>query len=267
MPAFPASAAGIGLVNSPLFRGVIFTRGFMLFPKILFKYRKFDKGCLELLLNRELWFATPASLNDPFEGEASFNEVLNAVWEHYPFPSSQREKYKRKIEEQLAKTGICSFSKARKNQLMWSHYADEHRGVCIGFKEHILRPEGSSIAPIDVTYQDEYPFEEIIERFKYFEQLPGENNVDSVAGDILYSILGTKYSSWRYERERRLVFYRSEAKQFDPEAVNSIAFGLRMEARDKSTLREMISGTEWSHVKWYQAVKSKTKYALDFERI
>ncbi|RCU42886.1 hypothetical protein DU002_19065 [Corallincola holothuriorum] len=53
-----------------------------------------------------------------------------------------------------------------------------------------MRPEGSFIAPIDVTYQDEYPFEDIIERIKYFEQFPGANNVECVAGDILYLNLG-----------------------------------------------------------------------------
>lgn len=55
----------------------------MITPTNLFKYRKFDKSSIELLVNRELWFANPSSLNDPFEGESSFSEVLQAVWEHY----------------------------------------------------------------------------------------------------------------------------------------------------------------------------------------
>lgn len=239
----------------------------MLHPRILFKYRKLDKSCLELLLNRELWFATPASLNDPFEGESSFSEVLDAVWDRYPFPKEEREYYHDVIKKQLSETGICSFSKARKNQLMWAHYADEHKGVCIGFKEQLIRPEGSMIYPIDVTYQDNYPFKEIIERFHHFEHQPGMNNIQNIAGDILYSVLGTKYTSWSYERERRLVFVSSKAVEFSPQAVNSIAFGLRTTERDKATLKNIVSGCEWSHVKWFQAVKSKSKYALEFEII
>lgn len=239
----------------------------MLHPRILFKYRKFEKSCLELLLNRELWFATPASLNDPFEGESSFSKVLDAVWERYPFPKEERDHYHDVIKKQLSKTGICSFSKARKNQLMWAHYADEHKGVCIGFREQLIRPAGSMIFPIDVTYQDKYPFQEIIERFHHFENQPGMNNIQSIAGDILYSVLGTKYTSWSYERERRLVFVSSKAIKFSPQAVNSIAFGLRTADRDKATLKNIVSGYEWNHVKWFQAVKSKSKYALEFERI
>lgn len=235
--------------------------------RILFKYRKFDKSCLELLLNRELWFASPATLNDPFEAESSMHEVLDAVWTRYPISPEERKIYEENLHRQLSSSGICSFSKVRKNQLMWSHYADEHKGVCIGFKEHKIRPQGSNIYPIDVTYQDKYPFENIIERFNYFEQIPGMNNLNAITGDILYSMLGTKYTSWKYERERRLVFAKSVAHKFEPEAVNSIAFGLRMAERDRQTLRNLLSGAEWDHVKWFQSIKSATKYSLEFVRL
>jgi hypothetical protein len=239
----------------------------MITPTSLFKYRKFDKGSIELLVNRQLWFAKPSSLNDPFEGESSFTDVLNAVWEHHPFPEEEKKQYKKIIEKQLKNTGICSFSKTRKNQLMWSHYADEHKGICIGFKEHLLRPTGTNIYPIDVTYQADYPFAGIIDRFKFLEQYPSENNNRSIAGDIFYSVLGTKYSHWKYEKERRLIFQKSQAIEFPEKAVNSITFGLRMAERDKLTLRKLLSGKEWKHVKWFQAEKSKTKYGLVFKKI
>ncbi|CEJ64544.1 MULTISPECIES: DUF2971 domain-containing protein [Citrobacter] len=235
--------------------------------RILFKYRKFDKSCLELLLNRELWFASPATLNDPFEAQSSLDEVLDAVWARYPLPQTERETYEDYLQKKLSSAGICSFSRARKNQLMWAHYADEHKGVCIGFKEHKIRPEGSHIFPLDVTYQDNYPFDGIIERFNHFEHEPGMNDWNTITGDILYSVLGTKYTSWNYERERRLLFFTSGAQKFETEAVNSIAFGLRTSERDKQTLRTLLAGAEWEHVKWFQAVKSPTKYSLEFERI
>lgn len=113
-------------------------------PGILFKYRKFDKNNLKLLLNRELWFAKPDTLNDPFEANSSFSNVLDAVWKHYPLPLDMRIKYERYLKQSLQQVGICSFSKARKNQLMWSHYADEHKGICIGFKEEYLKKAGVS---------------------------------------------------------------------------------------------------------------------------
>ncbi|WP_142392837.1 DUF2971 domain-containing protein [Klebsiella pneumoniae] len=236
-------------------------------PRILFKYRKFDKSSLELLLNRELWFAKADTLNDPFEASSAFSNVLNAVWEHYPMPLHVRVKYEEALKHSLQTVGICSFSKARKNQLMWSHYADEHKDICIGFKEEYLRESGVKFFGTNVEYQDNYPFDDIIKRIHYFEKGNSYNGLDNIAGDILLSILTTKYTSWKYERERRLIVQNFGARKFEPLAVNSIALGLRMNERDKKTLQTLLSGPEWSHLKWFQSTKSSTKYSLDFIRI
>ncbi|XJM92291.1 DUF2971 domain-containing protein [Escherichia coli] len=236
-------------------------------PGILFKYRKFDKNNLKLLLNRELWFAKPDTLNDPFEANSSFSNVLDAVWKHYPLPLDMRIKYERYLKQSLQQVGICSFSKARKNQLMWSHYADEHKGICIGFKEEYLKKAGVSFLEADVEYQDNYPFDDIVKRIHYFEDNECLNGFDNICGDILLSILTTKYTSWKYERERRLIVENFGARKFEPLAVNSIAFGLRMKERDKKTLLTLLSGPEWSHLKWFQSTKSSIKYSLDFIRI
>lgn len=246
-------------------------KGFTVFklpkPKILFKYRKFDKSSLELFINRELWFAKADTLNDPFEANASLANIMKAVWEHYPLSANLRVKYEEAIRESLLTLGICSFSKARKNQLMWSHYADEHKGICIGFKEDYLKQNGIKFFPSNIEYQDNYPFDDIINRINFFEKEKILNGLDSIAGDILLSILTTKYTSWKYERERRLIVRDFGARKFEPLAVNSIALGLRMEERDKRTLQTLLSGQEWSHLKWFQSTKSPIKYSLDFIRI
>jgi hypothetical protein len=236
-------------------------------PKILFKYRKFDKTSLELFINRELWFAKADTLNDPFEANDSLSNVLKAIFEHYPLPADMRVKYEESIKGTLHNIGICSFSKARKNQLMWSHYADEHKGICIGFKEEYLNKNGVTFHSTNIEYQDNYPFDDLINRIHYFEKAKFLNGLNSIAGDILLSILTTKYTSWKYERERRLLVENYGARKFEPLAVNSIALGLRMEERDKKTLKKLLSGPEWSHLKWFQSVKSPIKYSLDFIRI
>ena len=95
-----------------------------------------------------------------------------------------------------------------------------------------------------------------------------KNNIESKIDREAYnSIIGTKYTNWKYERERRLVLPNSQALSFSPRSVTSIAFGLRMPTRDKQTLRELLSGSEWGHVKWYQGEKSDGKFALEFNEI
>jgi len=29
--------------------------------------------------------------------------------------------------------GVCAFSLTQENRLMWSHYADDHRGICLTY--------------------------------------------------------------------------------------------------------------------------------------
>jgi hypothetical protein len=62
------------------------------------------------------------NLNDPFE-------LLGAM---------QRDKHWRRIFRQ-AKTrihnqdGVLCFSRSWRNPVLWSHYGDKHRGICLGF--------------------------------------------------------------------------------------------------------------------------------------
>ena len=110
----------------------------------LFKYKKFNKSSIELLVNKELWFAEPASLNDPFECQRTYSSVLDATWDKYDASKSEKLEIDKKLTKHLTETGICSFSRTRKNQLMWAHYADEHKGFCIGFNHSVLKSTSDS---------------------------------------------------------------------------------------------------------------------------
>lgn len=233
----------------------------------IFKYRKFCKSSLELLINRELWFAKPDSLNDPFECQMLFPEVLDSIWRHHTVDREEQTKIESFLKEQLKTVGICSFSRVRQNQLMWAHYADEHKGFCIGFNEVRLKETSDNFHSQVVEYQDDLPYKGVIERIKYFETIPDANSAYSISGDILSSVTGIKYTNWKYEREVRLMKLNFGAMKFSPSAVVSISFGLRMEDRDKQTLSELLSGQEWEHLLWFQAEKLPDKFGLQFKKI
>jgi len=233
----------------------------------LFKYRAFNKASIELLVNRELWFAKPESLNDPFEAMPSFDRALDAAWDEYSDARIKKSDIENKLKNLLKNIGICSFSRTRKNQLMWAHYADEHNGFCIGFNKIVLNKENQDLFTVDVKYQSDLPYKGILERFSVFKQLNLPNGLQEIQGDIMYSIVGTKYTNWKYEKETRLIRNDYGAIKFSPKAINSIAFGLRMSERDKKTLYQLFKGNQWSHVKWYQAEKVPSKYALEFKEL
>ena len=238
----------------------------------IFKYRDFSKTSLELLINKELWFAKPDTLNDPFECQMLFPDVLESIWRHHSMDDSEKIKIEEGLEEQLRETGICSFSQTRQNQLMWAHYADEHKGFCIGFDESKLKATSERFHSQIVEYQSQLPYKGIIRRIKECEKNPPadrtlQNSAHAIAGDILSSIIGIKYTNWEYEKEVRLIRFRFGALKFCPSTVVSIAFGLRMEERDKITIKKLLSGSEWQHLLWFQAKKQPDKFGLEFKEI
>src|SRR5215469_5085557 len=84
--------------------------------------------------------------------------------------------YKKEMNE---KFGLLCFSEDWVNPLLWSHYADKHRGICLGFDmdDRALR---------QVSYVRERPA----------LRLPlSEENADQ--------LLWTKYWDWKYEQEWR----------------------------------------------------------------
>lgn len=230
----------------------------------IFKFRALNKGSIELLVNRELWFARPDSLNDPFECPFEPEQLFLGLSQFDSLEPNVKEKAKKIALDRFNSMGICSFSRARKNQLMWAHYADEHKGFCIGFNEDLLKQSNVEIRAIDVEYQSKLPESQVLKSF----QMSGVNSIESKIDRNAYnSIIGTKYTNWKYERERRLVLPQSKAISFSSKSVVSIAFGLRMTEIDKKKLRELLSGSDWDHVKWFQGEKSTGKFALDFNEI
>lgn len=81
--------------------------------------------------------------------------------------------------------GVCCFTTKSDSTLMWSHYADHHRGMCVecGADNVVV------CAALKVQYCDEYPFLDLADDGALHNLLP----------------LISKSSDWGYEDEYRLV--------------------------------------------------------------
>jgi len=101
-----------------------------------YKYLSPDR--FDVMCNLKIRFTQPGALNDPFE-DAPLIKYENT--EPYfliltenkrkVIPNSRKEE-PAKLGQQLKEhlnyaVGILSLSRTRKNQLLWSHYADSHR--------------------------------------------------------------------------------------------------------------------------------------------
>lgn len=77
---------------------------------------------MENIRRRQLKIARINDLNDPFEfARISFGD------------KKLRDAFKKMKLEMHEQRGLLCFSTKWKNPVMWSHYADKHRGLCLGF--------------------------------------------------------------------------------------------------------------------------------------
>ena len=96
----------------------------------------------------------------------------------------------RKFQKELISTeflfsennlGLICFSSNYDCPLMWAHYAEKHKGVCLVF---------------DINKQDVF-------KVKYSKKLLRFNNSRNLGLDDAKNIVSTKYYKWRYEKEYR----------------------------------------------------------------
>lgn len=156
------------------------------------------KHAIDDLTQRRLKIATFDELNDPFE--------LWAVAQ----PDRRLRRGLRRWKTSMTRSyGMLCFSRNCQNPLLWSHYADKHQGMALGF---------------DVT-------DNLLKKVTYVTARP----VFTAINDrTVHRLLFTKFTDWQYEQETRL-FTRLQER----------APATRLYFADFShhlTLREVISG-------------------------
>lgn len=130
-------------------------------------------------------------LNDPFE-------LLCADLHN----KSERKKFKAFKKEVSQDYGVLCFSSSWKNPLMWSHYANGHKGVALEFEI-----QDNLLTPIDyVPERVKFDISHIAARGGFQER-----DIDK--------LLSTKSEHWSYEQELRM-----EVKLKDCESRDGLFF-------------------------------------------
>ena len=116
------------------------------------------------------------------------------------FLKVEREKYK-----------LSCFSEKYNEVLMWSHYANKHQGICIGFN-------------FPIKYEEKF----MLCHVKYLDKiLPIDGKADLLR--VILYWLTTKSIRWNYENEIRAISVNSkEIIEFDKIFVKEIIFGCKV---------------------------------------
>lgn len=117
-----------------------------------------------------------------------------------------------------------------KNRLMWSHYADSHKGFCIEYDFGEIADETLLNLPLPVVYS-EYrpliPWKAAIDN--------SSENIEEAFADIMLGLL-TKDKAWEYENEWRILIGATENSELAMPKVSCIYLGAAIEKNNREKI-------------------------------
>lgn len=220
---------------------------------------------LESLKNDELWMNLVLNFNDPFEFYArkislenlekmytEKSEDLDYIANSSGFQS--KKEYLDNVYDEIKcdylgdSTVVSCLSEENKSILMWSHYANNHKGFCIEYSLKDFLDANLIVKP--VLYQ-----RELVDILKYESGTLSQN----VGLEQFY----TKSIDWEYEKEWRIVHNAESNSGVSikiPQAT-AIFLGCKIESALKEQL--LIIAKE-KRIPCYQSVKDRYEYKLNF---
>jgi hypothetical protein len=227
---------------------------------ILYKYVSADIA-LKILQEKKIKLTNPSKFNDPFDCYSGLISFLNIPASHLENLKKKYNKTHSDLFDEIEKSnhldsdsemssiyeniafpqissgiGVTCFSQVSKDFLMWSHYANSHSGICLGFD--ILK-----------LY---YSLEEIKDsnrglfKISYTKKFQTKDFFQDGFESIIH-LLKTKSKNWKYEREVRIIYTNlvldkelEKLISFGNESISEIIFGASFQADKNHELMKTI---------------------------
>jgi len=254
-------------------------------PRFRYKFRSINtidadsvSRLREILVDSKLWLASPESFNDPFDMSAKIivngtieekRTRIKGILKENGYRNSQIKKLLPKYiqnmnksdfntfvnkthKDTVSRTGVLSFAGDPRNILMWSHYSDNHQGVCLQFE----------VARDIITIGSASPVE-------YSSQYPTANWVRDYEKD-LQKVLLRKYDGWAYEKESRIIKLEEANSyfKFAPQSLTGVIFGCHVSSSTIEIVLDLLkerSTLGLPKPTLYQAIKSQTQYKISIK--
>ena len=223
---------------------------------MLYRYTTAERAIC-VLTSRLIFIPKPVRFNDPFDCAIKFDREITAEElicascstyraQGHDWASIKRildkwiqddgtvtkEKRKEMLEtaqefaDSNAKMGVLSLSEIPLSPLMMAHYADQHRGVCIGF----TRATGNKLGDDDITapilYSDFYP------RVRFGDILKCD-------GSLHKQMFFTKARDWAYEREWRMLVNNGDDYHPIPGDICEVIMGCRIDPANADAIQKI----------------------------
>ena len=205
------------------------------------------KPVINDIVNEALSFAKPKVFNDPLD--PILREWMNL--KQKSSVSKQDKRLFKYLKNSLESLRICCLSRRgdsiQLNPLMWAHYADEHRGVCLKFD--LLNDLDTFYFPKKVDYNQTYL------QYNYLQN-------PSKASEAIWH----KSSDWAYEKEYRIIKPTYHGlMDVNPDAFVGVIIGCRCDKVDEQKIKDAIANIPYKNVVLQHASLNHTKYCLDIK--
>jgi hypothetical protein len=252
-------------------------------PPLLYKYRSWENPKHKRILSEsELFFPSPQRFNDPYDCGLPYRpdpedkdiiKIKNKLEELAPrqFPRIAndpkameeevarqlfyiqqdpetyfRDNYGFKKEDLSAIYGVLSLTPHPGNFLMWSHYADSHRGFAVGFDSQKL----------------------ITQNFGTFKKVDYENEIPIVSAldmqmPLMYKLIYTKAKVWQYEDEYRItrISRPNSTATFSPASLRTVHLGVNMPFQSRMEIIDIVK-RQYPGVRVFDMNIGKIKFEL-----
>lgn len=231
-------------------------------PQHLYKYRTIA-SVKQLLENHKVYFSSCKEFNDPFESAITIlsNYTPQQYYESFIFggmtPEVSKELtrqivcgiidgetlLKQLTIDVISSVGYYCMTTKPDNLLMWAHYGDSHKGVCLKFD--ILEDLDTFLVPVPVDYNEQYI------------------DFNMLNSDLL-SVLRRKSPEWKYEDEYRIIKTDYQGLwEIKPECLVEIIFGCRTCEEDKNEIKKLAALSGFTNVRFAEAKIKGDSYGLE----
>jgi hypothetical protein len=154
--------------------------------------------------------------------------------------------HNQQIIDQASQRGVACFTQNFDSILMWSHYADGHRGLCLEFDTNYV-PFRERKYLHQIIYRNSYPL------LSPFDLIQSPDK-------LIYPLI-TKSKKWKYEEEWRIILKVGNSEiYYDPRALTGIYFGCAMPDNQKRLIAALPAK---SAARLCYMKRSSTKFKLE----
>lgn len=248
-------------------------------PASLYKYYRGTGRDLESIKANKMWYSAPCNYNDVFDCEITVDETAiiacalqlakeegmnirtgSPMWKKIRQTMRQEIRtFNSTFETMRSTMGIACLSESDESLLMWAHYADNHRGICVEYDLMEINKQ-LNFTPVPIIYSND--------RVCFNSLNPNTVEKDSFA--LFLRSITSKSEEWSYEHEWRIIRdevacgdrWDSEKKGalLDMIRPNSITLGCVAEEQFEKSIKEYCKEYR---ISLYKMQKDKSLYKLN----